>query len=192
LVELYQGYHAAYEYEGGPRAESANNHVLVHGAYEPAGFFWNALAKGYKLGVQASSDHISTHSSYSMIYTPAINRTDIVDSMRKRHVYAATDNIILDFQAADSDGSAHLMGDIFSASRALKLRVKVEGTDVVTRIDLIRNNTNIYSLIDSGKKEASFEYADQAPLQGTNWYYVRVTQIDRNLAWSSPVWVTYK
>ncbi len=55
LVELYQGYHAAYEYEGGPRAETSGNHLLVHGSYEPAGFFWNTLAKGYKLGVQASS-----------------------------------------------------------------------------------------------------------------------------------------
>jgi len=192
LVELYQGYHAAYEYEGGPRAESANSHLLVHGAYEPAGFFWNALAKGYKLGVEASSDHISTHSSYSMIYTPAVDRTSIVDSMRKRHAYAATDNIVLDFEALDADGNAHLMGDIFNASRGLKLRVKVEGTDVVTRIDLIRNNAIIYSATDPGKKEAGFEYIDQTPQPGTNWYYVRVTQIDRNLAWSSPIWVTYK
>jgi hypothetical protein len=192
LVELYQGYHAAYEYEGGPRAESANNHLLVHGAYEPAGFFWNALAKGYKLGVQASSDHISTHCSYAMIFTPATNRSDIVDSMRKRHAYAATDNIVLDFEAVDNDGSAHLMGDIFSASRGLKLRAKVQGTDIVTRIDLIRNNAIIYSAPDQGKKDVNFEYVDQEPQPGTNWYYVRVTQIDRNLAWSSPVWVTYR
>jgi len=192
LVELYQGYHAAYEYEGGPRAESANNHLLVHGAYEPAGFFWNALAKGYKLGVEASSDHISTHSSYSMIYTPSVNRTDIVDSMRKRHAYAATDNIILDFEAVDDDGSAHLMGDIFNASRGLKLHVKVEGTDVITGIDLIRNNAVIYSAPGPGRKDAGFEYVDQTPVQGTNWYYVRVSQVDRNLAWSSPIWVTYR
>ena len=192
LVELYQGYHAAYEYEGAPRAESANNHLLVHGAYEPAGFYWNALAKGYKLGVQASSDHISTHSSYAMIYTPTTNRTDIVESMRKRHAYAATDNIILDFEAVDTDGSAHLMGDIFTASRGLKLRVKVDGTDLVTRVDVIRNNAIVYSAPDQGTKSLNFEYVDREPQPGTNWYYIRVTQIDRNLAWSSPVWVTYR
>jgi hypothetical protein len=112
LVEIYQGYHAAYEFEGGPRAESGNNHLLVHGSYEPSGFYWNALNKGYKLGVQASSDHISTHVSYAMILTPAVQRGEIVEQMRRRHAYAATDNIILDFQAVDTDGSAHLMGDI--------------------------------------------------------------------------------
>ena len=191
LVELYQGYHAGYEYEGGPRAESANNHLLVHGSYEPAGFFWNALTKGYKLGVQASSDHISTHCSYAMIYTPTTNRTDIVEHMRRRHAYAATDNIIVDFQAIDAHGSAHLMGDIFTASRGVKLRAKLHGTDIITRVDLIRNNAVIYSL-PAEKTDVDFEHVDMAPQPGTNWYYVRVTQIDRNLAWSSPLWITYK
>lgn len=192
LVELYQGYHAAYEYEGGPRAESANNHLLVHGSYEPAGFFWNALNKGYKLGVQASSDHISTHCSYAMIYTPAANRSDIVDNMRRRHAYAATDNIILDFEAVEANGASHLMGDVLTAARGLKLRARIHGTDVVTRIDLIRNNAVVYSPATSGNKDVDFEYVDMSPAAGTNWYYVRVAQIDRNLAWSSPVWVMYR
>ncbi|MCL4401123.1 MAG: DUF3604 domain-containing protein, partial [Acidobacteria bacterium] len=34
LVELYQGYHAAYEYEGAPRAENGTRHLLIHGGYE--------------------------------------------------------------------------------------------------------------------------------------------------------------
>lgn len=32
---------------------------------------------------------------------------------------------------------------------------------------------------------------DQSPKQGENYYYVRIQQIDRNMAWSSPIWVTY-
>ncbi len=192
LVEIYQGYHAAYEYEGGPKAESQNNHLLVHGSYEPAGFYWNALAKGYKLGVQASSDHISTHTSYAMIYTPASDRTQIVDSMRARHAYAATDNIVLDFEAVDMRGVSHLMGDIFTAPRGLKLRTRVHGTDTITHVDVIRNNAILYTAPGSENKDTDFEYVDESPLQGTNWYYVRVTQIDRNMAWSSPVWVTYQ
>ncbi|MGA2133841.1 MAG: hypothetical protein ABSH50_16220 [Bryobacteraceae bacterium] len=192
LVEIYQGYHAAYEFEGGPRAESAGNHLLVHGAYEPSGFYWNALNKGYKLGVQASSDHISTHVSYAMILTPTVKRSEIVEQMRRRHAYAATDNIILDFQAVHGGGSAHLMGDVLTASRGLRLRVKVGGTDVLTRVELIRNGAVIYIVDGGGKKDADFEFRDTAPLAGENWYYIRATQIDRNLAWSSPIWVTYQ
>src|SRR5262249_14516254 len=128
LVELYQGYHANYEYEGAPRAEGDTYQVDVHGPYRPLGFYWNALAKGYKLGVQASSDHIPTHSSYTMIYTPSMKRTDIVESMRKRHTYGATDNIVMDFQALDAQGRAHFMGDAFEAATAPKLQVKVIGS----------------------------------------------------------------
>jgi hypothetical protein len=63
------------------------------------------LAKGYKLGVESSSDHVSTHSSYTLIYTPSMDRTDIIESMRKRHAHWATDNIIVDFQAVDENGT---------------------------------------------------------------------------------------
>ena len=40
---------------------------LWAGGYRPLGFVWNAWAKGYKLGVQASSDHVSTHISYTCV-----------------------------------------------------------------------------------------------------------------------------
>ncbi len=83
----------------------------IHSGYQPSGFFWNALKKGYKLGVQSSSDHISTHCSYTMIYSPSTGRRDMVESMRQRHAYGATDNIIVDFRTEDG----HRMGDAFDA-----------------------------------------------------------------------------
>ena len=52
LVELYQGYHAAYEYAGGPRAETRRvPGIRFTAATSPLGFYWNALKKGYKLGI---------------------------------------------------------------------------------------------------------------------------------------------
>jgi hypothetical protein len=190
LVEIYQGYHANYEYEGAPRAESANYQVNVHGGYEAAGFYWTGLAKGYKLGIESSSDHISTHSSYTMIYTPSMDRTDIVESMRKRHAYGATDNIIVDFQAVDAQGHTYLMGDAFAAATAPHLKVKVFGTDTLQRVEIIKDGKFVFTTSPQGKS-AEFTYVDNEPPQGESWYYVRVTQMDRNLAWSSPIWVKY-
>jgi hypothetical protein len=189
LVEIYQGYHAAYEYEGAPRAETSTNFVSVHGGYRPAGFWWNALAKGLKLGVQASSDHISTHTSYAMIYTPTTNRGDIVESMRQRHAYAATDNILVDFESEATNGARHLMGDAFAdPSGRVKLIAKVEGTDEITQIDLIRNGKFIYTRAPH-QKSSDFEYVDQSPETGESYYYLRVMQKDGNLAWASPIWI---
>ena len=182
LVEIYQGYHTSYEYKGAPRAEDDTKHLLIHGAYEPAGFWWNALAKGLKLGVQASSDHISTHCSYALIYTPDDNRTNIVENMRARHAYAATDNIVLDVRA-----EGHLMGEEFRFAGQPRFHVIAKGTDVIAQVDLIRNNDFVYSQKPMAKN-AEFDYQDKTP--GNAYYYVRVTQLDGNLAWSSPIWIS--
>jgi len=190
LVEIYQGYHANYEYEGSPRGESANYQVLIHEKYEAAGFYWNGLAKGYKLGVESSSDHISTHSSYTMVYTPSMDRTDIVASMRQRHAYGATDNIIVDFQAEDAQGHTYLMGDALATPASPHFKIKVFGTDTLQQVEIIKDGKFVFTT-SPDSKSAEFTYADNAPPQGESWYYVRVTQLDRNLAWSSPIWVKY-
>ena len=188
LVELYQGYHASYEYKGAPRAEDDNRQLHIHGGYQPEGFWWNALAKGLKLGVQSSSDHISTHCSYAMIFTPDEDRGRIVDNMRRRHAYAATDNIIVDFQAEEPGGRRRLMGEEFASSAPPKLRAKVGGTAPIAQIDLVRNNEFIYTL-KPGKNDFEFEYLDKSARPGGNYYYVRVMQTDGNMAWSSPIWI---
>jgi len=45
---------------------------------------WNAWAKGYKLGVQSSSDHVSTHTSYACVLAEQFTRAGILDAIRKR------------------------------------------------------------------------------------------------------------
>jgi hypothetical protein len=39
---------------------------------------------------------------------------------------------------------------------------------------------------------SEFDYTDAAPGTGQSSYYVRVIQADRNMAWSSPIWITQK
>ena len=39
--------------------------------------------------------------------------------------------------------------------------------------------------------ELSMEYIDSGLLYHENYYYLRVTQVDGNMAWSSPIWVQY-
>ena len=176
LVEIYQGYRTNYEHEGAPRAEDPIS--------RPAGLVWNAWQKGLKLGLQASSDHVSTHSSYGMIWVEDVSREAILEGIRARRSYAATDNILVDFRV---DG--HMMGSAYAASGKPKLTAKVVGARPIARIEVIRNNQYIHTHPGGGSAEVDFEYIDNSAPAGENWYYIRVEQADGELAWASPVWV---
>ena len=187
VVEIYQGYRNSYEYEGAPKAATALNLQAQKSGWQPQGFWWNALAKGYKLGVQASSDHWSTHISYACLLAENFTREGLVDAIRKRHTYGATDNIILDFRAR-SGKESYMMGDSFQSDVAPQLSVHTIGTGAIKQIDIVKNQKFIYTARPGGK-EASFDFTDADFGAGENYYYVRVLQEDGQIAWSSPVWV---
>ncbi len=191
LVEIYQGHRVAYEHEGGPKGATAEKGYLHRSGYQPSGFFWNALAKGYRMGIQAASDHCSTHISYSSILAEGDSREAILDAMRKRHSYGATDNIILDFRV-QAGGREYVQGDEASAGGRYTLVINAIGTGPIRRVDVIRNEHYVYAVTPTGRSAVKFTYADPAPAPGENRYYVRVQQEDGNLAWSSPVWVKAK
>jgi len=188
LVEIYQGYRNSYEYEGAPRAATEINQAAQKSGWQPAGFWWNALAKGYKLGVQASSDHWSTHISYACLLSESFTRAGLLDAIRKRHAYGATDNIVMDFRAA-AGPEEHLMGDSFTAAAPPRFTIRVLGTNAIKQVDLIKNRTFIYTM-RPGTTRISLEFTDRDFGAGESWYYARVLQEDGQLAWSSPVWIT--
>jgi hypothetical protein len=64
----------------------------------------------------------------------------MVESMRKRHAYGATDNILVDFRATDSDGRVWMMGDSIEVKTAPRFTIKVVGTAAIDRIEVIKNS----------------------------------------------------
>jgi len=189
LVELYQGLNSSYEYENAPRADTPERRYYHHGeGWRPAGFVWNAWAKGLKLGVQASADHIATHDAYACVILEddqPRGRDDILNAMRARHAYAATDNIIVDVRIGE-----HLMGDVVQLRDIPLLKVRVEGTGPIEKIEVIKNNTFVHTVRPKAAKSV-FEYRDNDIKPGESYYYVRVEQAAGQLAWSSPIWVEY-
>ena len=84
------------------------------------------------------------------------------------------------------------MGDEikYSNNEIRKIRVSVKGTDSIDRIDVISAGKVIYSYKGSRYNE-EFEWTDSRYLkEGWTYYYVRVIQNDKALAWSSPIWVS--
>ncbi len=187
VVEIFQGDRTSYEQDGAPLSAKSPAAEDAPGGYRPSGFVNNALAKGYTLGTIASSDHFSTHYSYAMVYTSSFTREGILDAIRRRHTYGATDNIILDVRMGD-----HFMGDRFRASQALPIRVRVRGTAEVDKIHIIRDGLVVYTQ-RPGAQEADFQFADadSGGAGSSHYYYVRVEQSDGQVAWGSPMWVDY-
>ena len=144
---------------------------------------------GYKLGFQASSDHLSTHLSYSCILAESNTRDGLFDAMKRRHAYAATDNILLDVRATGADGE-HIMGDVFTTAGPPKLTVRAVGASALQEVVLIRDDRVIHSVQPQGT-EAAFTFTDMDATPGKeSYYYVRAVQANRRLAWASPMWIT--
>ncbi len=180
VVEIYQGYRRNYETPGAPRAPAKGEEPSKF----EAGYVWNAWAKGIKMGVQSSSDHVSTHISYAALYVDRIDREAILDAIRARRAYAATDNIVVDLRVAGK-----FMGSGAATGARPKLEARVLGTGPIEMVEVIRNNQVIYTYPGKGSPNARFDFTDTGAPAGERYYYIRVRQKDIQLAWSSPVWV---
>jgi hypothetical protein len=189
IVEIWEGSRTSAEHEGAPMAPSADRSELWAGGYRPLGFVWNAWGKGYKLGVQASSDHASTHLSYTCVIAENGTREALIDAMKRRHTYAATRNILLDYRI-HAGGMTWLQGDELETASLPEIWAKIRGTGPIEQVAVVRDNQYVYTHSPDAS-EFDLSFRDQSLTPGEHYYYVRVQQRDRNMAWSSPIWVKY-
>jgi hypothetical protein len=183
VVEIYQGMRQNYEMPDAPRANNAQDSI---GGWRPKGFVNLALEKGYQFGFEASSDHVSTHMSYTVVIVKDNTREAILEALRQRHVYAATDDIL-----ADVRSGSHVMGDVFASPVAPELHVKLSGTAPFAKVQVIKDNQYVYAT-EPGAKDVEFSWRDNAVERGkTSYYYVRGEQQDGEIVWASPFWITY-
>jgi hypothetical protein len=190
IVEIYQGDRMSYEMEEAPRAgydpQGGKKPPNIAGWY-PKGYINLALAKGYRLGFESSSDHWSTHISYCVAVAETHDRAGVLAALKQRHCYGATDNIILDVHSGE-----HLMGDEFKTKKAPALSVRVTGTGTILGIDILKDGEVVEVLRPEGAEpKYQGEWEDPKPEAGVHYYYVRVRQKDGQLAWASPMWIDY-
>lgn len=184
VVEIYQGDRQNYEMAGAPRTNSANDSI---GGWKPKGFIDLALERGYRLSFEASSDHISTHMSYCNILAKDATREALVEALQKRHVYAATDDIL-----ADVHSGQHIMGDAFATSSPPELRMKFVGTKPFAMVRIVKDNKYVYTT-EPKTATVDFTWRDTSPQAGkTSYYFVRGEQEDGEIVWASPMWITYQ
>ena len=125
IVEIYQGARESYEHLGAPR--------VAHGPGERGR---RLEADGH--GLERAGDAVPAR--LPVLERPRLDahqlrrrarrgpsRAAIFDAFKKRHCYAATDNIVLDVRSGE-----HLMGDEFDADGPVTLKVIAHGTGPIT------------------------------------------------------------
>lgn len=136
------------------------------------------------------------------VYADSLDQADLFTALRERRCYATTGARML-LQVAVN---GHPMGRLVEVSaddeatlRERRIVARVHGTASIDRIEVIRNNVEICTYRGDGE-DVQFEWVDQQNLTRialprnlrggglTCYYYVRVTQKDGNIAWSSPIW----
>jgi hypothetical protein len=108
----------------------------------------------------------------------------------KAYAEDPTKSLVLDI---DAQGDTELTVELRSParqtittrlSRLIKDNV-VEFTGVFTSESLV-----VHRLVGPGEYEANIRWHDRRTSKATDYYYVRVTQHNGHMAWSSPIWVT--
>ncbi len=186
--EIFQA-RGSYEYEGCPRVASI---------YTAGHSMWDALAKGVRIGIIASSDHGQTHQARAGVFVedleqlppdlsfPAgFTRGGILSGLRDRRAFGATTAVVLEVSVGD-----HPMGEEFTVRGPPRIAARVRATADLRQLEVIRDNRFVYSTRPSGETAAiAFTDLDLKPGQSC-YYYVRAQIGENDYAWSSPVWVT--
>ena len=196
LIEMYSE-HCSSERKGSP----INNHATTQSKRETGTSAREILDKGHRVGFIAASDNhngapglsarpsrftnIPYRGGLAAVFAPELSRQAIFDGLYNRRCYATSGSrTYLDFRL---DGQP--MGSELSVSQGTTMpyEIVVAGTDGIARIEFIQNDRQATVWTHDGRSYVRLQ--GELSIQKSCWTYVRVTQTDRYMAWSSPIWV---
>jgi hypothetical protein len=157
---------------------------------------------GHRIGLIGSSDnHLGTPGTndftalvghpggLAVALAERNDREAIWNAFERRRTYATTGTrILLDFRIDE-----HLMGAEFASTTDPTISVAVAGTAALERVELVKHGGSGYEVIhldEPNSEVSSFSFVD-VDFRESSHYYVRVTQVDGEMAWSSPIWVDW-
>ena len=105
----------------------------------------------------------------------------IFEAYRGRRVYGTTNaRIRLVFS-----GNGHLMGSAVPNASRKEFLIDAAGENALKKVDVFRNGDHYQRLVPKGKAfQDELKVDDDEP----SFWYVSVTQVDNQIAWSSPIW----
>jgi hypothetical protein len=140
------------------------------------------LSRDYKFGFIASSDHLSTNASFACVWAEEPTRESIFRALQKRRTYGATSKIEMRAMAGD-----YWMGEEFTAGKMPPIEVRAEGTAPIQTLNVVVDGETVQTHpIGETDVNRTLEI-DLSP--GRHYVYIKLNQVDGNLAWASPFFV---
>ncbi|RME49669.1 MAG: DUF3604 domain-containing protein, partial [Deltaproteobacteria bacterium] len=147
----------------------------------------DALARGLRLGFIASGDKHDGHPGdlgLAGVYAATFDRRGIFDALYARRTFATTNaRIVIDFRI---DGE--MMGRALVSDSPPRITARVIGTAPIRKLEVIRDNEVIHTK-EGTRAFETLRLTDTPPPASVHFYYLRVTQRDGEMAWSSPIWL---
>ena len=146
-------------------------------------YLW-MLQQGYRYGVVCNSDghkgHVGTN-GVTAVFAKELTGEAIFQAYRARRVYGTTNaRIRLLFTA-----NGELMGSVLPNAGRKEFHIDVAGENALKRVELFGPSGVVACFTPTGK---TFTADPVVACDEPGWYYVRATQHDNHIAWSSPVW----
>ncbi len=168
----------------------------------------DGLARGYRFGFTGGSESHDGRPSRPIVHgrdviaetdflqppgitgvwADSFSRDGIFDGLRARRCYGTTGaRIIVRFSLGDIPMGGEISADELSG--ATEFSAEVIGTDAIESCELVKNNQEI-DRASSGDPEVTAQLADSEAARPGDFYYLRITQADGEMAWASPIFVT--
>jgi hypothetical protein len=192
LFEIYQG-------RGSFEDETLNPEWRIEsGGYGASAR--SALMKGYRIGFTAGTDnHVGwpgrKHAggmidAYTAVLSDSIDTTSIWKALLERRCYATTGaRIICDVTLNGMPIGSELKLP-WDAERQMEIRIY--GTAPLEKVEIISAGITIDSIeVDGTSWDLEAVWEDSRPGRPLHdvYYYLRVRQVDGNIAWLSPFWI---
>jgi hypothetical protein len=140
------------------------------------------------MGFIASGDHNNMGIGVAALWVKEISREGILEALRNRRTFATTgDKMYIDLMINGAP-----MGSVSRSAKIPQLAIEVHGQYPLEKVEILRNSRVIHEFhMDGEGLEFRQTYSDQHYTDETNvlYYYIRATQKNKAIAWSSPVWL---
>ena len=171
--------HASYE-----RDDVLERHIAEIKSMRPDRHGKYFLQNGYHYGYLCNSDGHKGNPGFNgltAVYAKELTREAVLEAIRSRRVYGTTNaRIRLLFTI-----NGHLMGSILPNEAEKVIKISLQGERPFKAVDVFRNG-ELFQRFRPGTIEfkTEFNVCEEGP---SNWY-IRATQYDNHISYSSPIW----